>query len=240
MEFTCYPAGDRAVTVKFKQEISDDVNRNVIALAKRLEEKTIAGVEECVPAYASLLVYYNPMQLGYAELVETLHQLDTTVDGVSDEKTRVFEIPVLYGGKEGPDLEDVADYHGLTTDDVIRLHCGRKYRIYMLGFTPGFPYLGGLDPRLHTPRLETPRTRIPAGSIGIAGNQTGIYSLSTPGGWRLIGHTPVPLFTPENPENPVLLNAGDYIRFVPVSRTEYERISEEIKDNRYSPRVSDA
>lgn len=224
MEFTCSPSGDRAILIQFKQEISEVTNRKVIALARSLEEIQIDGVEECVPAYASLMVYYNPLKLGYYELVKILVELDVGESDQIEGPPTVHEIPVLYGGEMGPDLHDVATFHGLSVQDVIRIHAGTIYRVYMIGFVPGFPYLGGLDSRLHTPRLETPRLKIPAGSVGIAGQQTGIYPLSTPGGWRIIGHSPIPLFRPYNLEKSTLISAGDSIRFVPVTEEEYSQI----------------
>lgn len=231
MEFTCFPAGDKAVLVQFKQEISEEINREVIALARALAEARIPGVVEWVPAYVSLLVIYDPLKTGYFDLVEKINSLDVRGQGGGSIETPaiVHEIPVLYGGKWGMDLEDVAGFHGLSMDEVIQIHSGLTYRVYMLGFAPGFPYLGGLDPRIHTPRLETPRLRIPPGSVGIAGQQTGIYPLATPGGWRIIGHTPIPLFRPHHPDKPVFISAGDYIRFVPVDEIEYNRIKETVK-----------
>lgn len=223
MEFSCVPAGDKAVLVQFRQVISEEINRKVIALERALAEQKIPGVEECVPAYASMLIYYNPLKISYKELVEKITALKT-MDLDPETPGTVHEIPVLYGGEAGMDLEAVASYHGLTTDEVIRIHSEPAYRVYMLGFAPGFPYLGGLDPRLHTPRLESPRLKIPAGSVGIAGQQTGIYPLSTPGGWRIIGHTPIPLFRPHHPERPVFISAGDSIRFIPVTEKEYHHI----------------
>jgi inhibitor of KinA len=223
MEFTCCPAGDRAILVQFDPVISVKINRKVIALAKCLNELRLPGIEEWVPAYASLLIYYNPLKIGYNKLVEKLTSLNIATDGSSDVETKVHELPVLYGGEWGVDLEDVARYHGMTTEDVVRIHTAPTYPVYMVGFAPGFPYLGGLDHRIHTPRLESPRIKVPAGSVGIAGQQTGIYPLDSPGGWRLIGHTPIPLFRPNHPE-PVLISAGDSIRFVPITEAEYHQI----------------
>lgn len=228
MEFNCFPAGDKAILVQFKQEISEEINRKVIKLARKLEEKHLSGVEELVPAYASLLVYYNPIKIRYYDLINEINSIEINEIDLSEFSAKVHEIPVLYGGAAGQDLKNVADYHGLTVEEVISIHSGTTYRVYMLGFAPGFPYLGGLDPRLHTPRLKSPRIKIPAGSIGIAGQQTGIYPLSTPGGWRIIGHTPISLFRPNLADQPVLISAGDLIRFVPISEKQYIKIQEEL------------
>ncbi|WP_409971199.1 5-oxoprolinase subunit PxpB [Bacillus sp. Bva_UNVM-123] len=229
MEFTCSSAGDRAVLVQFKQEISEETNWKVIALANHLEKNQIDGVEEWVPAYAALMVYYNPIKIGYVELVKILVELDIEESSQRKTSSIIHEIPVLYGGECGPDLQDVAAFHGLNVQDVIHIHSRSTYRVYMIGFVPGFPYLGGLDSRLHTPRLDIPRLKIPAGSVGIAGQQTGIYPLTSPGGWRIIGHTPISLFQPDDRVNPFLISAGDSIRFVPVTEEEYCLIKGNIK-----------
>lgn len=226
MRFTCQPAGDRALLVVFDQQISEEINENVIRLAAFLEHEKISGIEELVPAFASLMVYYDPLRITYKELTGHISTANfSSVSGRTDEKV-IHEIPVLYGGTYGPDLEFIASYHGLTEDEVIRIHTREIYRVYMIGFVPGFPYLGGLDPRIHTPRLENPRLQTPAGSVGIAGQQTGVYPLATPGGWRIIGRTPVPLFRPEQKEKPVLIAAGDSIRFTPITSERYEELKE--------------
>lgn len=236
MIFTCSPVGDRAIAVQFKQEISLDVNRQVTFLANRLAAQNIKGIVELVPTYAALMIYYNPLVISYRKLREILDTMEESEQILQGEQRTVW-FPVLYGGQTGPDLEDLAGYHQLTPVEVIELHSSADYRVYMLGFSPGFPYLGGLPPQISTPRLETPRTFIPAGSIGIAGSQTGIYSVSSPGGWRIIGHTPVPLFRAENKQEPFLLHAGDLVKFFPVSTDEYRDIAEQIKQNRYTPHV---
>lgn len=224
MEFNCIPTGDRAILVQFEQEISEEINRKVIMLAQYLTKSVIKGIEEWVPAYASLMIYYDPFIISYDELVNIISNFDLNVASVEETSSRIQNIPVLYGGDLGPDLIDVAKYNGLTPDEVIQLHSAPLYHVYMIGFSPGFPYLGGLNTRLHTPRLETPRIRVREGSVGIAGGQTGIYTLPTPGGWKLIGHTPIPLFQPENVERPTLISAGDKIKFVPITIEEYEAI----------------
>ena len=171
------------------------------------------------------MVAYNPETISYEELVSAVHAIldGLSAEGASAGKTIV--IPVCYGGEFGPDLEHVAQFHGITPDEVVRLHTEPTYLIAMLGFLPGFPYLGGMDPRLEVPRLDSPRTRIPPGAVGIGGKQTGIYPLASPGGWRLIGRTPAVLYDPHR-ENPILYQAGDYIRFCPITREEFQRLAE--------------
>jgi KipI family sensor histidine kinase inhibitor len=143
----------------------------------------------------------------------------------------VIEIPTLYGGDSGPDLDYVASHNGLTPEEVVQIHASGTYRIYMLGFTPGFPYLGGMDERIATPRLETPRTKISGGSVGIAGAQTGIYPIDSPGGWQIIGRTPLALYDPQR-EEPILLQAGESIRFVPIDQETYDRLWQETREGR--------
>lgn len=233
MILTCVPVGDSAVSVRLPQVISPEVNNFVTQLARNLTALKINGIMEFVPCYASLMIYYNPLQISYQQVVEIVHQQKLAVT-TKQGKQRLITFPARYGGKYGPDLEGVAQFHGLTVQEVICLHSTAVYRVYMLGFSPGFPYLGGLPQQLATPRLETPRADTPAGSIGIAGEQTGIYSLSTPGGWRIIAHTPVALFDSDNPEAPFLLRAGDLIKFQPVTQAEYKEICCMINERRFS------
>ena len=173
-----------------------------------------------IPAFTSLLINYDPRVVNYKTLTKRLQKLLKLDVNEETSTSRIFEIPVCYGGEYGPDIENIAKNAGLTEEEVIKIHSSKDYLIYMLGFLPGFSYLGGLDERIHTPRLANPRIRIPAGSVGIGGSQTGIYPLDSPGGWQLLGLTPVKTYDPER-ENPILFEAGDYIRFVPVSEEEY-------------------
>ncbi|MGE5701762.1 MAG: 5-oxoprolinase subunit PxpB [Clostridia bacterium] len=224
MQVTCLPAGDKAILVQFDQEISVRVNNQVSALAKTLVQLGLSGVEELVPAYASLLIYYNPLRISYARLVHTVQTLCTQETTVEQTEPRTVVIPACYGGECGPDLADVADYHGITQEEVVRIHSSAVYRVYMLGFSPGFPYLGGLSTQIATPRLSSPRLKVSSGSIGIAGAQTGIYPLSSPGGWRLIARTPLRLFDLSNSHKPFLLQAGDQLQFVPVSLEKFKEL----------------
>ncbi len=236
MSFICLPVGDMAIAVQFEQEISQMVNQQVINLASRVAAQNLTGIVELVPTYASLMIYYNPLHVSYHELVKAIHSLGDEA-GVTARKRRRVYIPTYYGGECGPDLEELARYHQLAVEEVVRLHAEADYLVYMLGFSPGFPYLGGLPAQLATPRLKTPRPFIPAGSVGIAGSQTGIYSIASPGGWQIIGHTPIALFRMYDEQDPFLLKAGDRIKFVSTSWEEYADIAEQIKRNSYTPRI---
>lgn len=217
--------GDQAVLIKLGDSISEDINRRVMGLnaAVRNAKQRERGILETVPAFHSLLIRYDPLITGYSDVFRLVQTLMKQEKQDSGGRGRRVEIPVCYGGVYGEDLAYVAEHAGLSVKEAVDIHCGRDYRIYMLGFLPGFPYLGGLDERIFTPRLSEPRVRIPAGSVGIGGEQTGIYPLASPGGWRLIGRTPLRLFDPlEGGKLPYM--AGDSIRFIPVEEREFEAI----------------
>jgi inhibitor of KinA len=214
------PAGDRAIVVSFGEEISEELNDAVLALDGRLQSERIEGVLETQPTYRSLLVRYDPDRASFRSLARRLRRLADGGAPAGAGPARVVEIPVAYGGPYGEDLPDVVRHAGLSEEEVVARHCSRDYRIYMLGFLPGFAYLGGMDEALATPRLPTPRKAIPAGSVGIGGAQTGIYPQRSPGGWRLIGRTPLRPYDPDR-DPPFLYGAGDRIRFRPVSEAEF-------------------
>ena len=215
--FSIDPMGDAALVVTLGVTIDLAVNRRAHAVARQLMSEDIPGLGECVPSYAAVLVHYDPSLLTYDHLTGLIESRLAGLVADTQWQPRVVEVPVVYGGEFGPDLDFVCRHSGLTQAEAISLHCSGEYPVYMMGFTPGFPYLGGMDRRLACPRLETPRTRIPAGSVGIAGEQTGIYPLESPGGWRIIGRTPLRLFDIQR-EPPCLLAPGDVIRFALIER----------------------
>jgi len=216
-------SGDRALLVEYGEEIDLAVNERVCAMAELLLMHPFPGLENVLPAYRSLCIVYDPLLTGISTLKNHVLKMQQKLSRVSTPPPETIEIPVAYGGELGPDMDFVSDFSGLSVGDVIHLHSCNPYHIHAIGFAPGFCYLGELDPRLRTPRLETPRTLVPAGSVGIAESQTGVYPLASPGGWRLIGRTPLKLFDPARTP-PFLYKTGDKIRFTPVSRSEYERI----------------
>jgi len=230
------PAGDSAIVVEYGDGIDLSLNARVRLLHRALGATRPAGVVETVPAYRSLLVHYDPIVLSRAAIERWIAETADHLPAESPAACRTVEIPVVYGGVAGPDLADVAAHAGLELHEVADLHASVEYVVFMLGFMPGFPYLGGLPERLATPRLATPRTLVPAGSVGIAGAQTGIYPAESPGGWRLIGRTPVVLFDPSD-SPPALLEAGDRVRFVPVATADYDAIAREVAAGLYRPAI---
>jgi len=230
------PGGDKALFVEFGDAIDPAINLRVKRLMQAIAGEKPEGIIEAVPTYRSLLVYFDPLRISLSALKDKLYHLaqpqaeDTTV------KPRVIEIPTIYGGEFGPDLEFVAEHNHLSADEVIKIHAGRPYLIYMIGFLPGFPYLGGMSSQIAAPRLDTPRAKIPKGSVGIAGNQTGIYPVESPGGWRIIGRTPLNIFDATR-EPPALFQAGDYLTFVSINLEEFARIQEAVAQGKYVPKV---
>ncbi|MFT0803059.1 5-oxoprolinase subunit PxpB [Bacillus swezeyi] len=231
------PLGDSAVIIQLGTDINEQTQRVASALTKQLENDPFPGFIECVPAFTSVTVFYHPFEVYQQmknstafdspyEKVKTLIKKSLKELTIEEEaEKRTIEIPVCYGGRFGPDLEEVARINGLTPKEVIDIHTAGEYLVYMIGFAPGFPYLGGMSEKIAAPRRSSPRTSIPAGSVGIAGMQTGVYPLSTPGGWQLIGNTPLDLFRPHE-QPPSLLKAGDVVKFVRVTEEEYERLKE--------------
>ena len=220
-------SGDSAVSVRFPQEISEKIHREVIFYLERINKAVsdglLNGITDIVPSYAAILIAFNP-------LVTDGEEVKTTLEGIilssseesknNSSKRKVIDIPVLYGREYGPDLQSVSAHTGLSEDEIIRLHTEPEYPVYMLGFLAGFPYLGGMNQSLKTPRLSSPRLSVPAGSVGIAEGQTGIYPVESPGGWQIIGRTPVKLYNPEG-SSPFLLSPGDYVKFVPIGEDEF-------------------
>jgi inhibitor of KinA len=221
--FRLVPLGDAAVTVEFGNEIDPALNERVIAFADGVRAQSWEGIRDVVPTYRSVTIHVDPLCVDVSTLTDRLFQLSHTVSHSITSSGMEHRIPVLYGGEWGPDLEEVAAFAKMSVPDAIQLHASVPYRVYMLGFSPGFPYLGAVPQPLAMPRLATPRTTVPAGSVGIAGSQTGIYPTSTPGGWRLIGRTPLTLYRPSSSQ-PFLLNPGDTVRFEPIGLEEYDRL----------------
>jgi inhibitor of KinA len=220
------PAGDSALIVEFEERIDHDVNARTIACAEAIQAAGVAGVRDVVPTFRSVAVYFDPLHTDSGALIACLEREAGQRPAPPSMARAPVRIPVCYGGDLGPDLAGVAAFAGMSEVDVVGVHAGRTYRVFMLGFVPGFSYLGIVDERIAMPRHSTPRVRVPAGSVGIAGVQTGVYSAETPGGWQLIGRTPVKPFDPARSE-PFLMKAGDAVEFYPIDRGEYERLAQE-------------
>ena len=218
------PYGDAALIIQFEQKIDPSVLKEVTAVTRSIRNAGITGIRDCIPAYASLTVNYDPLIVSFGDLKQKIMSLGTE-DVSAEQEQRRIEIPVLYGTPFPEDLAHVAEHAGMSAEEVIALHTSVEYPVYMIGFLPGFPYLGNLDPRLHTPRRKEPRTEIPAGAVGIGGAQTGVYPVTSPGGWHILGVTPLILYD-SDAEDPVLLKSGDLVRFRAVDREEYDRIRE--------------
>ena len=224
MKPTISPVGDCAISIDFGQVIDPKINRHIRQTIERIQALQLDGIIELVPTYCALLVQYDAMLYSYADMCNIIEP--TFSEAVTDndnDKVTVIEIPTVYGGEFGPDLGFVASHNNLSEEEVIAIHSGTDYLVYMLGFIPGFTYLGGMDPRIATPRLSSPRTLIPAGSVGIAGEQTGTYPSDSPGGWQIIGRTPVSMYDMSK-EQAALLSVGDYVRYIPIDEPEYNRI----------------
>jgi KipI family sensor histidine kinase inhibitor len=221
--------------VEVGDEISVEVNTRVRALEFLLTHKAVPGVVETVPSFRSLLVYYDPLVVGYAALCETLAELAAQAEHAELPPSRRVELPCCYDDPElGMDLVAAAERLGLASDELVRLHAGAEYLVYFIGFTPGLPYLSGMPERIMLPRLETPRTKVPAGSVGIGGIQVCIYSVESPGGYWILGRTPLRLYDPDGPE-PILLRPGDRVRFRAVDRREFDEIAAAVAARAFTP-----
>jgi len=227
-EFTYFPLGDSSFLIKVGNEISLECHKLIRALVLAINQEKIKGVLELIPAYNELMLIYNPLVINYTKLVEKLKEIEKNLNPDNLPPAKLIHIPVCYESEFAPDLEIVAEKNNLTKNEVIKLHSSIDYLVYMLGFTPGFCYLGGMDARIATPRKESPRKMVEAGSVGIAGNQTGIYPIDSPGGWQIIGKTPIKLFDSER-EQPFLVEAGNYIKFDSITKKEFHQISDLIK-----------
>lgn len=222
--FTVRPAGACGVYLVFGEAIRNDVARRLLAAARTLQTASLPGVRDIVPGYASLFVEFDPLRWSAQELAAAIRGLSEP--DASAFAQRLVRIPVCYGGDFGPDLEDVAGAAGMTGEEAAALHAGRTYAVYFIGFTPGFGFMGEVDPRIALGRLQSPRLAVPAGSVGVAGRQTGVYPVASPGGWRIVGRTPLRLYRPES-DDPILLRPGDRVRFEAIPPTEFARIAAE-------------
>lgn len=234
-------AGDQAVVVELGDTIDPEVNARVRWLARAITDRLGEDIVEVVPTYRSVLVLHDPLRVPRARLIARIEAIfaELPPNAAPETPSRTVHLPACYGGAFGPDLKVVANHHGLTPEEIVSLHAGATYLVYMLGFTPGFPYLGGMSPRIATPRLETPRPRVDAGSIGIGGEQTGIYPVESPGGFLLLARTPVRLFDPAA-ASPFLLAAGDHLRFDPITPEEFADIRARVGAGAYTPCIEPA
>jgi len=226
------PAGDAGMIIRAGHEISFENHLKVRKIMLAIRQANIAGLLDLIPAYAEVMACYDPAIIDYKTLLMLLRLAESNLTDIILAKPAVLKVPVLYGGDAGPDLLELASRNNLTQKEVIHLHSSADYLVYMLGFTPGFCYLGGLNPKIAMERRQSPGLKIPAGSVGIAGNQTGIYPIESPGGWQIIGRTPLKLFDPG--QDPVfLLSAGDYVRFFSVDENAFSIISDKVRSGVY-------
>lgn len=228
MHYTLSPLGDQAVVIEVGKKIDRSSEQKVKAIVSRLDAESPSWIIEYIPAYTTVTIIYAITEFlkedsPYEAVCERIHALLEGVTQIAAVQQKVVEIPVLYGGEYGPDLDFVAKHTGLTVDEVIAIHTSADYTVHMIGFAPGFPFIGGMSEQIATPRRKTPRLKIPARSVGIAGVQTGVYPIETPGGWQLIGRTPLELFLPSE-DPPSLLAAGDKIKFYKITTEEYEEL----------------
>lgn len=218
------PLGDAALVVTFGDEIAPEIHGKVLDLATYIDSSPPVGMIEYIPAFTTVAVFYDPLVRSYDEMARSLRDALRTAPSLERTSQRPpVEIPVCYGGELGPDLGFVADHNQLRPEHVVEIHASVTYIVYMIGFAPGFPYLGGMSSRIAAPRLDVPRAQVPVGSVGIGGRQTGVYPIAIPGGWRLIGRSPARLFAADA-QPPSLLQAGDRVRFTPISRAEYDHL----------------
>lgn len=230
-------AGDCSFVIQFGNEISPEINKKIRKMIEDLKEQNIDGLIEMVPTYCSMLVSYDPCKISYKELKAKVEELlKLASESTESDEVTLIEIPTLYNDEYGPDLEYVAKHNNLTKEEVIKIHTGTDYLVYMLGFMPGFTYLGGMSEKIATPRLESPRLQIFPGSVGIAGKQTGMYPSLSPGGWRIIGRTPLKLYNPES-NTPVYISSGDYIRYISIDEAEYKKIEKEVQEGKYTVKI---
>jgi len=231
------PAGDEAVSVELGDEISVAINTRVRALEFLIQQKALAGVVETVPTFRALLVYYDPAQVGFDDLCATIADLAEQATPAALPPPRLVELPCCYERGHGLDLEAAATRLRLAPDELVRLHAGADYLVYFIGFTPGLPYMTGMPDRLTLARLDTPRVKVPAGSVGIGGTQCCIYSVESPGGFWVLGRTPLALYDPGGAE-PILLRPGDRVRFRAIDRREFDEIAARVAARTFRPVIA--
>jgi inhibitor of KinA len=224
-DFRIVPAGDSALVVEFENRLDPEVNARAISFAEAIQSAAHPGVRDVVPTYRSVAIYFDPLRTNLDALTAAVDAAAAAARASAGASVRLVEIPVCYGADHGPDLADVARFGGCSESEVVQIHSGVVYRVYLLGFVPGFAYMGSVDSRIAAPRRTTPRVRVPVRSVGIAGFQTGIYPMETPGGWNLIGRTPLAPFDPGRAE-PFLMKAGDSVRFVAISPEAYAAMTQ--------------
>lgn len=235
-EIKYLPCGESAIVIEFGDEISKEVNAKIRKMMLGIEKEQWKGIVEVIPTYRSVLLQYDPFVWTYKDILEKLNTLTLDSCDEEEEEVHLIEIPTLYAGEFGSDIDFVSAHTKLSVEEIIQRHTAVDYLVYMLGFIPGFTYLGGMDESLSTPRLKTPKLGILPGSVGIAGSQTGIYPSLSPGGWQIIGRTPLNLYdTTKNP--PVFIQAGDYIRYISIDEGEYARIEKEVQEGRYEVKI---
>lgn len=229
--------GECALVMEFADEISKDINAKIRSVVDKIDKENLSYIIDVLPTYRSLLVQYDATKITYDELVNKLKSFENITTSSQNETVNLIKLPTVYGGEYGQDIEFVASHNNISVEDVIKIHSSTDYLVYMLGFIPGFTYLGGMSDKIATPRLSSPRAKIDAGSVGIAGTQTGTYPTDSPGGWQIIGRTPLNLFDAEN-DPPVFINSGDYIRYVPITAEEFEKIKQQVENKTYKVDVS--
>lgn len=234
MNISMQAVGDSALKITFKDEVSPKLNKEIQLFCQKLKVASVAGMVEWVPAFDSVTIYYEPQKILYKALCEKVSYLHEKSMEMKELPSRLIHVPVVYGGGNGQDLERVAEQNKISVDEVIKIHQTPEYLVYMLGFLPGFPYLGGLDTRIATARLENPRAKTVAGSVGIAHEQTGIYPVDSPGGWNIIGKTPIQLF---DRRRGFLFQGGDSVRFYEVSESEFTMIEQKINTNEFEIKI---
>lgn len=230
-QFDIFQVNETTALLQFENKIDESINKKIRIFCEYLDQNRFNWLIEYVPYFSSVSVIYDPFKIKSKEPFEQvkliLEDILSKLDFSCDYEENIVEIPVCYGGEFGEDIEHVAQVNNLTVDEVIEIHSKGRYLVYMIGFAPGFPYLGGLSEKIHTPRRKSPRTAIPEGSVGIAGSQTGVYPIETPGGWQIIGRTPTKLFDLES-EKKTLLKCGDIAKFYPISYSEYVKLKENV------------